>query len=81
MNIEFFYSVELKSYTFLFKKKDNIQNKPEEFTEYFFPIMALQNYLDYYLQLRLIRLHCIKCHKRGIIRSLRIFNFYTSHWI
>ena len=29
-----FYSVELKLYTFLFKKKDNIQNKPEEFTEY-----------------------------------------------
>ena len=45
MSIEFFYSVELKSYTFLFKKKDNIQNKPEEFTEYYFPIMALQNYL------------------------------------
>ena len=34
MSIEFFYSVELKSYTFLFKKKDNIQNKPDEFTEY-----------------------------------------------
>ena len=45
MSIEFFYSVELKLYTFLFKKKDNIQNKPEEFTEYYFPIMALQNYL------------------------------------
>ena len=40
-----FYSVELKLYTFLFKKKDNIQNKPEEFTEYYFPIMALQNYV------------------------------------
>ena len=50
MSIEFFYSVELKLYTFLFKKKDNIQNKPEEFTEYYFPIMALQNYyLDYYI--------------------------------
>ena len=48
MSIEFFYSVELKSYTFLFKKKDNIQNKPEEFTEYYFPIMALQNYVPYY---------------------------------
>ena len=45
MSIEFFYSVELKLYTFLFKKKDNIQNKPEEFTEYYFPIMALQNYV------------------------------------
>ena len=45
MSIEFFYSVELRSYTFLFKKKDNIQNKPEEFTEYYFPIMALQNYV------------------------------------
>ena len=49
MSIEFFYSVELKSYTFLFKKKDNIQNKPEEFTEYYFPIMALQNYVPWLL--------------------------------
>ena len=41
----FLFSRTFKSYTFLFKKKDNIQNKPEEFTEYYFPIMALQNYL------------------------------------
>ena len=47
----FLFSRTFKSYTFLFKKKDNIQNKPkEEFTEYYFPIMALQNYyLDYYI--------------------------------
>ena len=46
MSIEFFlFSRTFKSYTFLFKKKDNIQNKPEEFTEYYFPIMALQNYV------------------------------------
>ena len=30
----FLFSRTFKSYTFLFKKKDNIQNKPEEFTEY-----------------------------------------------
>ena len=45
----FLFSRTFKSYTFLFKKKDNIQNKPEEFTEYYFPIMALQNYVPWLL--------------------------------
>ena len=41
----FLFSRTFKSYTFLFK----IQNKPELFTEYYFPIMALQNYVPWLL--------------------------------
>jgi hypothetical protein len=85
MSIEFFYSVELLNRIIHLYSKRRIISRinPRNLLniEYYFPIMALQNYTLIYIQLRLIRLHCIKCRKWGIIRSLRIFNFYTSHWI